>query len=368
MHGALVRARTFGVASALAIASLGVVGVVPAAATTDGTQTWTITVGSGSFPYTALNRFYPNDITVHAGDNVDFKWQGFHTVTFNMPANLSLLDVGFPPGPPGNSTTLDTPTTFVSAVPMGGGPPPAPPPADFVLKVGNDLPSGAYQFACRFHQFMKGVIRVKRGDLPKTDGQNQTLAAARMAADATRGAKLDARLIKQSAHWEGEALVGAGDKVTELFNFYPSFYSLSTFNPPPQPPTIVPNYIKIKVGDELTFTTRDLHEPHTVTFGEEPAGGPFAAVPPSGTGDPNAYDGTSTLNSGFMFAQSQYDWWNLKHSVLSSALPRTTFSVTFTTPGLFPFYCALHGSNHGPNEPGGMSGTIQVLPADASGG
>lgn len=344
MQTAPARVRAVVVASALAMASLGFVGAAPAAASAP----WNITVGSFTGFYTSLNHFYPDDITVHAGDTVRFNWAGFHTVTFNPPANLSLLDFAFF-GTPTASNSLDTPTTFVNGTPAPPDPtvtnPPPPPPFD--LAIGSSLPAGNYPFACRLHQFMHGVIHVTNGALPKTDADYQAIAAKQIASDTASAVKLDARLIKNSPKSEGQALAGAGDRITELFNFYPSF----------------PAAITVKAGQQLTFTTQDLHEPHTVTFGGEPAGGPFAAVFPSGTGNPNAYDGTSDLNSGFLFAQSQYDYWNLKDSFLAAAVPRTQFSLTFTTPGLYPFYCALHGGPHAAGGFNGMSGNILVLPA-----
>src|ERR1700682_1393084 len=161
MQTVMARVRAVGLASALALASLGLAGAAPAAAA----GPWVITVGSGIFPYTSLNRFYPNDITVHPGDTVRFKWAGFHTVTFNPPPTLSLLDFAFF-GTPTASNSLDHPNTFVNGTPT--------PPVDRAM--GEELPAGTYHFQCQLHQFMKGVIRVKKGSLPATNGQNQTLA------------------------------------------------------------------------------------------------------------------------------------------------------------------------------------------------
>lgn len=345
MQSAVARVRAFALASALAVASLGFAGAVPASAS----GSWQISVGPFVPFYTQLNRFYLNTITVHPGDEVDFNWLGFHTVTFNPPPNLSLLEFAFF-GTPTASNSLDTPSTFVNGTPVFDPNNPNAAPKPFKLMIGKNLPAGSYKFQCQLHQFMKGVIKVTKGSLPSTDAQNQTLAAAQIAADTAKAAKLDSRLIKDAAHHEGEAIAGAADKVAELFNFYPSF----------------PSNITIKAGDELTFVSRDLHEPHTVTFGTEPGSpnDPFAALFPSGTGNPKAYDGTSDLNSGFLFAQSQYDYWNLKQSIFSAAVPRTEFSLTFTKPGLYPFYCALHGGQHAPGQINGMSGNILVLPGE----
>jgi plastocyanin len=337
------RLRTFGVGTALAVASLGIVAPVPASAASP--TNWQIQVGP-DLPgtYIGLNRFYPNDITVHPGDTVEFDWLGFHTATFNPPPTLSLADYF---GPPIGSSTLDTPTTFVSGVPQFSGPPGpgSGPPAPFVMTVGSNLPAGTYHYTCRLHQFMGGVLRVTTGALPSTNAENQTLASTQIAADTAQAHALDAKLKAQAAEEEGEAIAGAGDRVVELVNFYPS-------------------QITIRAGEELTFTQQDLHEPHTVTFGAV-AGNPrdfsFGFFP-SGPGNPNAFNGTSALNSGFLFHQSQYDYWNLKASPIPNAVATTEFDVSFTTPGKYNFYCILHGG-YDPTTGAvfGMSGTVTVL-------
>jgi plastocyanin len=192
---------------------------------------------------------------------------------------------------------------------------------------------------------MGGVLRVTTGALPSTNTENQTLASTQIAADTAQAHALDAKLTSQAAEEEGEAIVGAGDRVVELVNFYPS-------------------QITIRAGEELTFTQEDLHEPHTVTFGAV-AGNPrdFSfGVFPSGPGNPNAFNGTSALNSGFLFHQSQYDYWNLKASPIANAVARTEFDVSFTTPGKYNFYCILHGGyDPATGAVFGMSGTVTVL-------
>ncbi len=180
------------------------------------------------------------------------------------------------------------------------------------------------------HQFMHGSITVTNGALPRTNDENKALAAARIAADTNRATALDAKLTRQARHDDGEAVVGASQKVVEIVKFWPQS-------------------ITVRVGEEFSFTDRDLHEPHTVTFG--PVAGNFQdptfGVFPSGPGNPEVYDGTSALNSGFLFHRSMYEYWNLKVSAISAAVPRTEFTVTFTTPTAagnpINFYCALHG-------------------------
>jgi plastocyanin len=340
----IARARTLGLSMALATAGLGVAAAIPAYA---AAQTWDVRIGAGNEFDTGLNRFYPSDIAIHRGDTVSFAWGGFHTITFNPGPNRSLFDffgpAGYSPGP------LDSPNKFVSGLPFG---PPGVQPAPFNVLV--DVPAGTYHFQCMIHQFMHGSITVKEGPLPRTNDQNTALAAAQIAADNNRATALDARLTRNASHTDGEALVGAGDKVVEFAKFYPTA-------------------ITVRVGDELTFTDRDLHEPHTVSFGpiagnpNDPAFGVFA----SGPGNPKAYDGTSALNSGFLFYRSMYDYWNLKITPISAVVPRTQFSVTFTAPTAagkpINFYCALHGGLLPDGSVVGMSGHITVLPAENEG-
>src|ERR1700737_2290783 len=269
----IARARTLGLSLALATAGLGVVATVPASADPAAT-TWDVQVGAGNEFDTGLNRFYPSDITIHRGDTVSFAWGGFHTVTFNPPATMSVLDYfgpgGCSPGP------LSSSTQFVSGVPFApvdgvcppppSGPPTGPPP-NFNLLI--DVPAGTYHFQCMIHQFMHGSITVKSGALPRNNDDNKALAAAQITADNNRATALDARLTSRASHTSGEAIVGAGDKVVEFAKFYPTA-------------------ITVHVGDELTFTDLDLHEPHTVSFG--PIAGdprdPSFGVFPSGPGTP----------------------------------------------------------------------------------
>jgi plastocyanin len=335
--------RTFGIGAALALASLSVVPPITASA---ASTTWHVQVGGGDFTtLTSQNRFYPRDITVHSGDTVEFAWGGFHTVTFNPPAAPVLAFFA-----PNGATTLDTPTTYINGAPNQGGGPGGPPPAPFDVTIGANLPAGTYHYRCMLHQFMHGTIRVIPADspLPKTDAEYQAIAHSQMAKDATRAAALDARTTRQNTEVEDGVVTGISDRVVQLLKFYPSS-------------------ITVRVGEKLTFRSRDLHDPHTVTFGPEPnPSSPIGAIFPSGPGNPNAYDGVAALNSGFLFSDSQADYWHLNLAPQLSGLKQTTtFRVTFTKTGTFNFYCALHGARD-PSTGAvfGMSGSITVLPAE----
>jgi plastocyanin len=334
----IAHARKLAVGSALAIASLGIMLPVPAAAAATPGH-WDVTVGGGGFSPTQLARFYPNEITVHPGDVVSFAWGGFHTVTFNPPAGATVFDVFN--GPNGVST-LDSRTTYILAEPDFTTF------APFDLTIASSLPVGSYPFHCSLHQFMKGVINVTRGALPATNAENQTLGKAQAAADTAQLTSLDNSTTREAAHNSGEAVAGVSTKNGDLLKFYPSA-------------------ITVRAGDELTFTDRDLQDPHTVTFGPvppDPTNPNLTGVFPSGA-NPEAFNGTSALNSGYLFHKSQSDYWNLKGSPAAAATPRTEWSVTFTTPGTYNFYCDLHGFLNPDGSVGGMSGSITVLPAES---
>ena len=334
----MARARTLGLSMALATTGLGAVATVPASADTQ--KTWNITVGGENFPsFASLNRFYVSDITVHPGDLVNFNWAGFHTVTFNPLAGKSVLDYAFA-GLTG-SDTLDTPTTFVNATPGGGGPG-SPPPPPFTITIGNNLPNGTYHFQCMLHQYMHGAIHVTRGHLPSTDAENKTRANAQMAADIARSVALNAAFTRRGLENEGEALVGAGDHTIDLINYYPT-------------------EVRVQAGEQVTFKLVDFGDPHSVTFGYataplQPPGEIFASAP-----SPATYSG-GDLNSGYLMTTSQFNYWHLA-GVLPGFTRRSEYTITFTTPGTYGFYCTLHGGILPTGEVGGMSGHVTVVAA-----
>ena len=105
----------------------------------------------------------------------------------------------------------------------------------------------------------------------------------------------------------------------------------------------LPGDITILVGDSVKFTIES-DEPHSVTFGNGPAGVPppnwplagytGAVPPPPGTAAlTGTYNGTGTLNTALLFKGS-------------------SATVAFTAAGAFPFICQIHP---------GMAGTVNVL-------
>jgi plastocyanin len=105
----------------------------------------------------------------------------------------------------------------------------------------------------------------------------------------------------------------------------------------------LPDRTVVRAGQTVTWTNRDPETPHTVTFGEEPGGGPLGAFAPAGTDGP----GHATLSAPDQAVNSGF---------IGAGLPAgTTFSATFTKPGTYAYICALHDEL-------GMVGTVVVLP------
>jgi plastocyanin len=170
--------------------------------------------------------------------------------------------------------------------------------------------TGDFTALCLVHPGMSMMIHVRPAGTPYPYTQQNYNASI---------AQTRAHLIAQGNRLSSEArrisnnhfvVVGTGNDQVDVMRFFPKT-------------------VKIHVGETIAFSNGSMG-PHTVTFGEEQAN---IFIP---YGDPTAFDGTSPLNSGLLFGPAP-------------------FSVTFTTPGTFHYFCALHDYL-------GMVGTVIVLP------
>jgi plastocyanin len=118
--------------------------------------------------------------------------------------------------------------------------------------------------------------------------------------------------------------------------------------------------IRIHKGESVEWTNLDPTEPHTVTFGTEPAN--FVPTTQVDLGAAEA-DGTLSgtikttgdfLNSGFLQAQAPD---RTAPAPGDAQLPPgiTRIRITFPNPGTYEYHCALHDVD-------GMNGTVIVLP------
>ncbi|TMC75078.1 MAG: hypothetical protein E6J15_07975 [Chloroflexi bacterium] len=320
--------RTMGAAGAAVVLSISGIFASPALAA--GT-TWHVQAGSVGFESPGVvigggNRFYPESIAIHPGDTVAFNPIGPHTVTYNRPPGPVFVLFG-----PSGVTTLSTPGDRVNSGIIGEGPPPQP---AFTVTFASTLPAGVYKFICGLHLGMTEAIEVlpMSEALPKTDAQYGAIAQREITRDLASLAEIasEARENDEDEDDGPSVLVGAGNKRVSNLRFFPQTTT-------------------IRVGQTITFLkTHDPTEPHTVTFGPENPDMFLQLVPEGG----NTYNGTGTVNSGFLSTNEQYAFYQLT-DVLPP--PTTKFKLTFTKAGTYQYICALHDG-------AGMVGTVVVRP------
>ena len=127
-----------------------------------------------------------------------------------------------------------------------------------------------------------------------------------------------------------------------------------------------PKVIQVYVGDTVRWHIGGLLEPHDVAFGPKATLDALAAtlqlVVPAKAGPPTVeinprlvaptsgatYDGTGLAHSGFMAKGSPDDRW----------------SLTFTKPGAYTYYCLVHYDPAHPAQ--SMRGVVKVLPRPAA--
>ena len=298
-------------------------GVVLAAHPSPPTK-WTVIVGGIPADTSVYaNGFFPKAIEIGVGDTVTWTFEGFHNVAF--------LSGGAPPPfavPEGNKLywnpqmllpagdkTYDGTGYHNSGTPGNG-------PFSYTLTF---TKPGRYTYQCTIHSGMQGVVIVK-------DKATGTPAAALKQGRAEQAATLAAgaaRLASLTPEHHGDTVV------MPLVGNSAQRYSLLRFGR---------NTLVIRRGTTVTWAMRDTFEIHTVTFssGEKPP--PFVIVEPQPGGPPKlllnpkaltpttvtSYDGTGYVNSGMLFPPG-----NPGHQPAS-------FSLTFTTPGRFEYWCLVH--------------------------
>ncbi|GAC1494131.1 MAG: hypothetical protein NVS1B2_10240 [Vulcanimicrobiaceae bacterium] len=280
-----------------------------------GSQTWQIVAG-GSTQAEAFQAadFYPNSMTIDAGDSVTW------TNTAIEPHTVALVPQGgtIPPGPPQakiGGNVFDG-TSFLNSGFFNRG-------ATYTVTFTKE---GTYAVYCLIHQpEMTGTIVVQAAGAPLPSTQAAYTAAG--LADFTIDIDAAAAAVLQFPYAIDGTDLAAGIQP-------------GAPNGPPTQSSVV-RYLHGKTLDGTTTvplgTTITWHNisqfPHTVSF--PIAGQP---VPPGPPGRPasggTTYDGSAFVNSG------RFDGGG-------------TFSLTFTKRGVYTYYCLFHDDE-------GMIGTVVV--------
>lgn len=293
----------FILAAAAALAtSVAVAG--PAGASNSGTHSWTVQVGSESWDQAIQGMaFLPSDITVNAGDTINWEANGaeIHTVSF-LAQGQSLQPFNpFDPkqlGPVGTDSYDGTSyynSGLMSNVEVPG--------FKVVKSYSLTFPKeGDFTYYCLVHGMaMKGTVHVQEegSDYPYSQRDYDRSSQKQERSILRDGYKLADSLADQAD--DHLVLAGGDDGVAMVMRF------------------VQPD-VTVHVGDKVVFSNTGMDAPHTVTFGTEPAN----VFAPSG--DPTHFSG-GDLSSGIIPA---------------NAGPASSFEVTFTKAGTFKYICALH--------------------------
>ena len=326
----------------------------------DGTHVWRVQAGAfDDVEMVEAMGFFPQEITINAGDSIFFDFRGFHTATFLSGQERPFLMV---PDEAAGTPTADGPRLIINpmaAFPVGGNaydgtgyvnsgtPDPSAPP--FVLTF---TTPGSFDYLCLVHPQMQAKVIVQE-------------AGAELAMDQAAYDQVGAEEA-ESLLEEGRALITQQTGGTPAADTGGAVHDVSVGLGGEQVEVLryFPRDLEIKVGDTVRWTNPSMHEPHTVTFlGADPApefllvepqqGGPpalvlnpLAALP---VGD-DTYDGGQLTNSGIIGEEL---------AEFYEGFPRNaTYELTFTTPGEFGYYCILHSG--GPEDEHGMTGSVTV--------
>ena len=291
--------------------------------------------------------FLPNEVWLLEGDSIQFNFvprNEPHTVTFLKPGQVR-PSAPPPAGPPfvvqgvnctagpnyDGSTCVSTQTGLTA-------------PAAFTVTFSK---KGNYEMVCLIHTDMTGTIHVLANNAANTallHDQNFYDQQGAQEGNAILSENSSHQSVPQPLASQNQVVAGIG-KIAATGGGLQYGAVLRFLN----------EKIVIHKGESVTWTNLDPTEPHTVTFGNEPAN--FVPPVPAGLSGV-AGDGTLTatfnpavfINSGFLKAQAP------DRTGTPQLGPGTTrITITFNQPGTYAYHCALHDDD-------GMVGQVVVLP------
>jgi plastocyanin len=283
--------------------------------------------------------FLPNEFWVHVGDSITwtFSTTEIHTVSFLSNGQIRpTFQAGCPGSTPDGSSY--TGTACVNSGTFASG-------QTYTV---NFPTAGNFKLVCLVHANMTAMVHVLNltETLPHDQAFYDDQANNQQAKLLSDGSRLEGRGTATAEHTSknevsagiGEIVAtGAGHDTVSVMRFMRK--------------TIV-----VHVGDTVEWTNLDPVTNHTVTFGTEPADfmPPSVGVTGDSDGARHAVVGspTDSVNSGLLGAARQD-----RVGLAQTPSGVTRFRTTFTSPGTFNYFCALHDNLD-------MVGTVIVLPAE----
>ena len=300
---------------------------------------WNATVGgqSNDKGHQAL-AFLPNEIWIHAGDSVRWRFDAdeIHTVTFLRADQVRPFFGDGCPGFSSDPATFDG-STCVTTPPLVKG-------QTFTV---NFPVAGNFKLVCLVHENMDGRIHVLATSetLPhdqafydhRAADERRDLLKDPVDRDAGRDNQPNQNCAHGVAAGIGEVASTAGGSET---------LSIVRFLKDP---------VVIHAGQTVEWSNLDPVLPHTITFGTEPPGDPFPPSPDVTVDSDGARHAViispaASTHSGFIVAAPQE-----RLGLVQAPLGVTRFRVTFPHAGVFPYICALHDTL-------GMRGKVIVRP------
>jgi len=270
--------------------------------------------------------FLPNELWVHAGDSITwtFATNEPHTVTFLKPNQERFASGAGCPSP--DAAVSPNPSAYDGSQCINSGRQNS---GTFTVSF---PAAGNYKLVCLVHANMTGAVHVL--NLSETlpfDQRGYDFQAKRDAKDLLDdGEQLEERGESAAKQSPNEVTAGIGEAVATGGGA--NSVAVMRF---------LEDSIVVNVGDTVEWTNLDPVAPHTVTFGVEP----MNAIPASANVSLDS-DGsrhaviaslTDSVNSGFIQAAPQD-----RNGLAQAPLGMTRFRVTFTTPGVFNYICAIH--------------------------
>jgi plastocyanin len=325
------------VVSALSVGALSLPGRAQPAGTT-----WKVLIGAETPDHALQGQdFYPRTITVKLGDSITWTKNVVleHTVTFLSGTKPPDLLVPQPDGrllfnplvafPQGAKTYYGTGLTGSGVIEQAG--------KSYTLTF---TKAGRFDYVCMLHPGMQGtVVVLGAGKPPMTQAAIDKAAAAQWAQSLQAGKRL-------LAAWKVSAAASSSGTVytAPMVGDPQAHISLLRFTPGP---------LRVKAGSTVRWTMKDGFEIHTATFqgsGELPQ---FLLLEQAAQGPPKIFINPKIAAPAGGPKHTGKTYYNSGILVPANPPGPTEYSLTFTKPGTYTYWCVVH-------VPEGMRGTVIV--------
>lgn len=296
---------------------------------------WMVGTGASTYSYSLQDLdYYPNDITIDAGDTITYSVASgaggdAHTVSF-VPSGQTIPSPEDPNDVvPVGGNVIDG-TKFVNSGILFGG-------QTFTLHFPK---AGVYRILCLFHEpAMESTVTVQRAGAPYPHTQAFYNSAG--AADRWSDLMAAQRSIALFPFANGGTTIAAGIAPGLTGNTPPTQSTVLRFINSNNTASFViarEGSFTIKAGTVLRFVNETNNEPHTVTLAPLSVLATLPPIPMNAVFPPavNTYDGSKVINSGAL-------------------LKGQSFLIKFTKPGSYFYGCVFHFNSR-------MTGTITVTP------